>query len=233
MDDLVACFILRHGTESRNPLYMIAFFILISTAEFVASQSPGAQCVLDLTSSPTPSNYSSCELGNWGGFLEKNCCGAAFDRYLYALGLRANQTRQIYLNSGEQNDCLTSMERFKGDVFGCGIEKLTSGGGSCSDFNVTDVNSKMGENLKRFSENCNFGSSDGEQDRTCRSCRETWEEMRSMHPVATESESVANNTDICRFAILVSLTSTRIEDSSYVQKIHRCLGEQTSSSSSM
>ncbi|KAI6700661.1 hypothetical protein NL676_014985 [Syzygium grande] len=196
MDDLVACFILRHGTESRNPLYMIAFFILISTAEFVASQSQGAQCVLDLTSSPTPSNYSSCELGNWGGFLEKNCCGAALDRYLYALGLRANQTRQIYLNSGEQNDCLTSMERFKGDVFGCGIEKLTSGGGSCSNFNVTDVNSKMGENLKRFSENCNFGSSDGEQDRTCHSCTETWEEMRSMHPVATESESVANNTDI-------------------------------------
>ncbi|KAF8011453.1 hypothetical protein BT93_J1923 [Corymbia citriodora subsp. variegata] len=88
----------------------------------------------------------------------------------------------------------------------------------------------MGENLKRLSESCYFVNSDGEQEQTCASCAKTWEEMRSMQPVATKSESVANDTDICRFAILVSLTSTRIEDSSYAQGIYRCLGEQTGGS---
>lgn len=83
-------------------------FIVIATPYFVAPQTFDDSCILDLHFPPSMDD-SDCEPGNWGGFINHDCCREAFDEYLYALGKRANISGQIYLNSAEQMSCLFSM----------------------------------------------------------------------------------------------------------------------------
>ena len=103
-------------------------FVLFATLDFVFSQTSVSNCILDIKNSSS-TKESNCELDNWDGFINNTCCGGAFEEYLYALGRQANLTNAIYLNSTEQKNCLTAMERFEKDVFDCGIQQLTSGAG--------------------------------------------------------------------------------------------------------
>lgn len=150
-----------HWSEISKPVSITYIFILITTLKIAVSQPPEPDCSLDLKKF-LALNYSDPEGGNWGGFLNRNSCGLAFDAYLYALGMQANQTGQINMNSSEQINCLDSMKSVQGDIFGCGIEKLPRGAGGCSDFSVEDVTSRMGDDLRRLNENCELVNSDGE-----------------------------------------------------------------------
>ncbi|GMY13396.1 probable receptor-like protein kinase At1g30570 [Fagus crenata] len=127
-----------HRSEISNPISIIYIFILITLLKLVVSQLPMTDCSLDIKFLSNP-DCSGCEGGDWGGFLHTNNCGVAFDAYLYALGRRANQTGQIFINFSEQRNCLNSMKIIQPDIFGCGIEKLTRGADGCSDFSVEDV----------------------------------------------------------------------------------------------
>ncbi|KAK4712558.1 hypothetical protein R3W88_007071 [Solanum pinnatisectum] len=110
------------------------------------------------------------------------------------------------------------------DVFGCGIDKLTKTGGSCSDFSVNDANIKLGDKLRKLSYNCQFQDTADKRGHLCESCVNSWKdikEMKSKNDKYTEAES-----DICRFAVLVSLTSTRITDQAWLRKVYICLSNQ-------
>ncbi|KAL0014278.1 hypothetical protein SO802_001347 [Lithocarpus litseifolius] len=139
--------------------------------------------------------------------------------------MQANQTGQIYINSSEQINCLDSMKSVQGDIFGCGIEKLTRGAGGCSDFSVEDVTSRMGDDLRRLNENCELVNSDGEFEQSCSSCGRTWENISGSDSTSTYADS-KNEADICRFAVLVSLTASGLEDENHVLALYRCLGAQ-------
>ncbi|XP_062118987.1 uncharacterized protein LOC133832692 [Humulus lupulus] len=128
-----------------------------NTVDYVASSPYSGSYSLDFKQS-TPLFSSSCE-GDWGGFLEKSCCGAAFSEYLYVLGQRANQTGKLFLNSTEQGSCLVLLTRFRGNISGCGIEKLVSGNGGCSDYSLDDVTNKLGDRVRSLNENCELTSS--------------------------------------------------------------------------
>lgn len=167
------------------------------------------------------STNSSCEGGDWGGFLNKTCCTAAFHGYLYALGKRANKTGMIFLNSSEQTSCLASMKRLEKDVSSCGIEQLTRSSGGCSEYSIDDVAKNLGDKLESLSENCNSLSSDG-LDESCNSCSRSWNDIGWKHSKWTATESM-----ICRFAVLVSLTSSRIADENN-ERIYECLSQKTS-----
>ncbi|XP_031256886.1 probable LRR receptor-like serine/threonine-protein kinase MEE39 [Pistacia vera] len=210
-----------------NLLFVMCIFIMIIAVEKSAvSQSFTIDCSLHFE--PSDSDNTVCEGGDWGGFLQKNCCGSSFQRYLNALGLRANQTGQIFLNSSEQNSCLTSMKAFEADVFSCGIEKLTSGAGGCSDYSVGDVIHHLGNELKSFSEHCNFPSYGEEWNQTCSSCVRSWGAIRGVHSTSSDPVLLENEADTCRFAVMLSLTSSRIEDKNHVQNLYKCLAEQDS-----
>ncbi|XP_028079147.1 probable receptor-like protein kinase At5g18500 isoform X1 [Camellia sinensis] len=205
-----------HNTKYPKLCFIIYIFILTTTIKFSVSQ-PSSDCDLYLQIIPPP-NSSTCEWGEWGGFLDNRCCGGAFNDYLNVLGWRANQTGKIFLNDTEQTDCLTKV------IVGCGIEKLTSGSGGCSDFSVDDVTHKLGDKLRNLRENCQFLSPD-EENQSCRDCVRSWKDIKGTHsdqngqPAETES-------DLCRFAVLVSLTSSQIEDRTWDGKIYKCLGKQ-------
>ncbi|XP_021649045.2 proline-rich receptor-like protein kinase PERK3 [Hevea brasiliensis] len=201
-----------HGTS-------ICIFIMIITVKIAVSQPSPSDCSLDLPSS-LPGSNSSCIGRDWGGFLSKNCCGSSFHAYLRALSLRANRTGLIYLNASEQRSCLAKMEKSEPDVFSCGIDKLTSGSGGCSDFSVANVTHRLGRNLKSLTDNCKFEGSEEVLDQFCSSCVKSWQDIREKHSIST------TETDICRFAVLVSLTSTRIHDESYIHRIYKCLENQ-------
>lgn len=124
----------------REPHSVILLFVFVSTVNSVLSQTPVTDCILQLSS---PLNSSNCEASNWCGFIN-NCCSEVFDDYEHALGCRANQTGQIFLNSTEQNKCSNSMKIRDPSISDCGTEKLTSGAGRCSDYAVTDVDTKLG-----------------------------------------------------------------------------------------
>lgn len=205
--------------------FMFIFIIMITAVAKLAYCQPSTlDCSLDFQFSSS-SNNSSCEGGDWGGFLPNKCCDSGFQKYLYALGQRANQTGKIYLNSSEQRSCLTSMKRFEEDAFGCGIEKLTSGAGACSNYSVADVSNMLGDKLTKFNENCKFVSSDGEWDQICGACMQSWEEIKAPHS-ASNAESIDIASDVCRFAVMVSLISSRIADKKHVQKVFTCLAAQ-------
>lgn len=210
-----------------NLLFVMCLLIMITAVEkFAVSESLTADCSLHFE--PSASDNTACEGGDWGGFLQKNCCGSSFQIYLYALGLRTNQTGQLFLNSSEQSSCLTSLKTFEADVFSCGIEKLTSGAGDCSDYSVGDVIHHLGEELKSFGEHCNFPGSGEQWNQTCSSCVRSWRAIGGAYSTASDGLSLQNEADICRFAVMLSLTSSRIEDENYVQNVYKCLAEQES-----
>ncbi|XP_059624723.1 leucine-rich repeat receptor-like serine/threonine-protein kinase At2g14510 [Cornus florida] len=215
-----------HWTKCPKRAIFICIFILITTFNFAVSQPTSNDCVLNLGNSSWFS-FSSCEGGDWGGFLYKKCCGGAFQEYLYALGQRANQTGQIYLDSTEQSNCLNT-KHFEDNVLSCGIEKLTSGGGGCSGFSINDVHHRLRDNLRSLKEKCELVSSGDDWDQSCGSCMKSWEDIHS-----NNSESTKDESDICRFAVLVTLTSSRIEDETRVRKIYQCLGQDSDKVRSM
>ncbi|KAB2610258.1 LRR receptor-like serine/threonine-protein kinase [Pyrus ussuriensis x Pyrus communis] len=200
--------------------------ILITSAGFAAAQPSVSNCSLhfDLGSSPSPN--STCEAGNWGGFLRKDCCTSAFNVYLYALGQHANQIGLIYLNSAEQGVCLASLKNLQKDVLDCGIEKLTSGAGGCSDFTVADVTNRLGDKLKSLEGNCGFRLSDGKDGQLCGSCANSWQDIGPWHSSSTDAESFEVETNVCRFAVLVSYTSIKLEDKAHLSAVYSCLGSQ-------
>lgn len=187
-------------------------FVFFATLDFVFSQS----CILDIKDA----NESNCELGTWGGFIDENCCGGAFEEYLYALGRQANVTQTIYLNATEQHNCLTTMEVFEKDVLGCGIQRLTSGAGGCSDYTVKDVVEKLGFVFKNFQEDCKELGTGVGLDGYCSTCLRRWEEIGGSLDYKHESG------DVCRFAALVSMISYRIDHVNWVFAVFQCLGDQ-------
>ncbi|MED6185193.1 hypothetical protein PIB30_054700 [Stylosanthes scabra] len=188
------------------------FLLLFNTFILLCSQSYSASsnCVLNIQYSSTLNN-SNCEHQSWGGFIS-SCCEPLFDDYLYALGLHANKTGKLFLNSSEQENCFVSWENFKL----CGeVKKLTRGTGGCSDYTVMDVTNKLGENLRRLDEDCMNDKPNG----NCSSCLESWEN------IVVRSESFSD--DVCRFAVLISMTSIKVYDRESIQKVYNCIGGNT------
>jgi len=193
-----------------------------------SSQTSVYNCVLNIQFSSSLIN-SNCELYHWGGFTN-GCCGPYFDDYLYDLGPKANQTGKIFLNSSEQKNCIASMEAFNKKFTCYGIEKITSGVGGCSDYTITDVISKIGDNFRRLNEDCMPLSRNGRPNETCTKCLKTWEDIIAKSDSTRESESANASDYLCRFAVLVSLTSTRIYDRESIQEVYKCLREYSHSS---
>ncbi|KAL9458448.1 hypothetical protein AB3S75_007334 [Citrus x aurantiifolia] len=216
----------KHKMYPQDLSFMFIFIIMITAVTELAHCQPSpVDCSLHFQFSSL-SNNSSCEGGDWGGFLPNKCCDSAFQKYLYALGQRANQTGNIYLNSSEQRSCLTSMKRLEEDAFACRIEKLTSGAGACSNYSVADVSKMLGNKLTKLNENCKLVSSDGEWDQICGVCVQSWEEIRGPHFASSKADSIDIESDVCRFAVMVSLISSRIGDEKYAQNVFTCLAAQ-------
>ncbi|KAK8627377.1 hypothetical protein V6N13_134989 [Hibiscus sabdariffa] len=199
------------------PFMIMNVFALLSALNFAFSETPAiGNCILDIK------NEMNCDSGNWAGFIDGGCCGGAFDEYLHALGRRANLTKAIYLNTTQQNNCLTAMESFEKDVSSCGIQKLTSGAGGCSDYTVTDVIDNMGDRFRNLQEDCKVLGSGHGSDR-CSTCLRSWEEINGSPDNKQEPSSDA---DVCRFTALISMISSRVDDENWVLAVFQCLGER-------
>ncbi|XP_073032145.1 uncharacterized protein [Primulina eburnea] len=172
------------------------------------------ECVLNMEI-PSYGNGSNIIGGNWDGFLTSESCGSQFKRYLYGLANHANKTEKIFLNITRQKDCLN-------DVSSCGFDKLTSGAGGCSDYTVTDVVSNFGIALESLNQGCENIDLDGDYEKECGTCFGTWE--RIVVSDDRSNVSTKEETDICKFSLLISLTSRRIQDSGWIQSIYACLG---------
>ncbi|KAI8528334.1 hypothetical protein RHMOL_Rhmol12G0141600 [Rhododendron molle] len=209
----------------NSPSSILSILTLLTTLKFVFCQSLlSSTCILDIQN-PSSGNDSNYTQGNWGGFLNRNRCGFPFNSYLHGLGYRANQTGDIFLNSTEQIGCLDSMKTRYVNIVNCGIQKLSKGGGGCSDYSVSDVYRKLGTRLRTSDENCKLLGLKNQSDRACSDCLSSWEEMgiwntSSRDPVVVEA-------DICRFSVLVSMTSRRIGDDKWVHAVYQCLGDQS------
>ncbi|KAM3203519.1 putative LRR receptor-like serine/threonine-protein kinase [Capsicum annuum] len=207
----------------KAPALMIMSIIFFSISlDLVFSRTNSLnKCVLDMNISgeacTTLDNYT------WDGFLNDHpCCGLAFNTYLRALARWTNQTRHdIFLNSTQQSDCLTLMNNNNSstsDNFRCGIEKLTStGAGGCSDYSEIDVENKLGSRLKSLRDDCRLMDSGGGLAKGCNKCLRTWREI-------AKNDTTKLEDDICRFSMLILLTSQRVSDESWVDKIFHCLG---------
>ncbi|MBA0711635.1 hypothetical protein Golax_010794 [Gossypium laxum] len=196
-------------------------FVLFATLDFAFSLGSVGNCILDIKN-PSPTTEPNCELGNWGGFINSSCCGGAFEQYLLALGRRASLTKAIYLNSTQQSNCLTAMASFEKDVYGCGIQKLTSGASSCSDYTITDVIDKLGDRFRNFQEDCKVLGTGRGVEHLCNSCLRRWEEINGSSDYKQQPAS-EDDDDICRFAALVSMISNRVENENWVYAVFQCL----------
>jgi len=204
---------------------LLLLLLVLIALHLASSRTSVYNCVLDIQFSPSLIS-SNCELYNWGGFTH-GCCGPYFDDYLYALGLRANQTGKIFLNSSEQENCIASMQAFDKNFTCYGIEKLTSGVGGCSDYTITDVINHHGDNFRRLNEDCMPFRRNGRPNETCTKCLKAWEDISAKSDSTRGSESANINVYLCRFAVLVSITSTRIYDRESIQEVYKYLGEHT------
>ncbi|KVI02548.1 Protein kinase-like domain-containing protein [Cynara cardunculus var. scolymus] len=201
--------------------FILMFFWFTGSIKNTVSQPSSADCPLDLRYFTRPQNFT-CEEGTWNDFLHDKCCKGPFNMYLDALALRANQTLQIYLNSTEQTSCLMQMKDNITDVFSCGIDKLTNGINGCSDFSVQDVLTELHAEFEGLLAGCGLLGHEGDGDgwrRACGNCVQSWKEIKGI-------TSRDGDADLCRFAVLTSLTGSRIDDFVWMQNIHKCLGEQ-------
>ncbi|MCD7452072.1 hypothetical protein HAX54_014912 [Datura stramonium] len=215
----------RERTKHLNVITAICIFSFINTLCVAFSQPSTAEGILQLGKFSAAYNAGD-EGGNWGNFLQDESCEGPFRDYLYAMGIRENETGQMYLNSTQQTNCLTKMnDEGNGiDVFGCGIEKITKVGGGCSDFSVNDVNMKLGNKLRSLSYNCQFQDTADKRSHLSESCVNSWKDIKEMNSEIDKYTEVES--DICRFAVLVSLTSTRITDQLWLRKLYNCLSNQ-------
>ncbi|KAL7133058.1 hypothetical protein ABFS83_12G116100 [Erythranthe nasuta] len=185
--------------------YILALSIV---SRFSFLQALADNCLLD---TEIPLSWNSSE-GNWGGFLSSKSCGIPFERYLYSLAKKADASGEIFPNITQQKYCLSRLNITEKDAFICGIEKLTSGNGGCSDYSVKDVAVEQENGLRKIDQSCkNLGS---ESDEGCNSCFGVWEKM-------------AGEGDTCRFSVLVLLTSRRINETGWIESIYTCLGNGT------
>lgn len=209
-----------HFIMSRQVKYYV--FIFLTILDLSKSQTSNNSCILDTHLFPTAN--SNCKSGNWGGFISSSCCREAFDDYLYAVGRRLNLTGDIFLNSTEQINCLNFMKTFDKDGSSCRISKLTSGEGGCSNYTVSNVVNKLGNRLKNLDEGCKNLSSDGRLDQACTACLRRWEEIDgSSDEEIASAEAEAN---VCRFAVLMTLIGSRIDNKNWVQAVFNCLAEK-------
>ncbi|KAH9709005.1 protein kinase domain-containing protein [Citrus sinensis] len=204
------------------PSSLFYILIFLTTLNGSLSQISSNNCILDIQFSSR--SNSNCELGNWGGFINRSCCGAVFDDYLRALGRQANLTGKIFLNSTEQSNCLASMKEFDKDVLGCHIEKLTSGAGGCSDYTVEGIVNKLSDSLKILAEGCKNLSSDGRFDQACTACLRGWEDIGG--PSDDDLNNGKATADVCRFAVLVTLVGIWVDNAKWIQAVFKCLEEQ-------
>lgn len=204
--------------------HSLAVYVLLLSYTFTVTSATNCTIHIRVSSS---GNNSGCVGGNWDGFLSRNCCGTPFRGYLYGLAERENQTGQIFLNSTEQNDCLSSMRSIDEDVVSCGIRKLTSGLAGCSDYTFRDVVDKLGNRFNSLTEGCRkLGSDGGSNQQDCNQCLKSWEENM---PTSSNSGNDSTNVqpDNCSFAVLISVISQRIEDDQWFQAIYNCLGDKS------
>ncbi|XP_039068818.1 probable receptor-like protein kinase At2g39360 [Hibiscus syriacus] len=201
------------------PFILVNVFALFSFLDFAFSETSAAgDCILDIKN-PSSAKEPDCESANWAGFIDAGCCGGAFEEYIHALGRRANLTKAIYLNTTQQNNCLAAMEIFEKDVYSCGIQKLTSGAGGCSDYTITDVIDKMGDRLRSLQEDCRVLGTGNGSHQSCGTCLRSWEQINL-------AEHVTGDADVCRFAALVYMISNRVDDDNWVLAVFQCLGER-------
>ncbi|KAK4376852.1 hypothetical protein RND71_003148 [Anisodus tanguticus] len=145
----------------RAPVLIMLIMVFSISLDLVFSQT-FTKCVLDINISSSSSEEACTNLGsNWDGFLTQPCCGLPFNRYLRALSRWTNQTGLIFLNSTQQRDCLSLMNNSSYDNFICGIEKLTSSAGGCSDYSDTDIVNDLGSRLKSLRDDCRLMDSEG------------------------------------------------------------------------
>lgn len=203
----------------KSPVFIIVFSISLDLV-FSHTNSSFNKCVLDINISSGEA-YTTLD-SNWDGFLTQSCCGLPFNSYLRALARWTNQTGLIFLNSTQQIDCLTLMNKHTCDNLSCGIEKLTSGTGGCSDYSEMDVVNELGRRLKSLRDDCRLMDSGG-LTKGCNKCLRTWRETAS----TSKNESMKLEDDICRFSMLILLTSQRVSDESWIDKIFHCLGDNS------
>ncbi|PHU27567.1 hypothetical protein BC332_05899 [Capsicum chinense] len=143
------------GTIHFNAVTAICILYLINTICLAFSQPSTAECILQLGKFSAADNTGG-ECRNWGNFLNNEACEGSFQDYLYATGIRANETGEMYLNSTQQTNCLTKMndEGNGVDVFGCGIEKLTKTGGSWND--IKEMHAENDKYMEVESDICRF-----------------------------------------------------------------------------
>uniref|UniRef100_M0ZY60 non-specific serine/threonine protein kinase n=1 Tax=Solanum tuberosum TaxID=4113 RepID=M0ZY60_SOLTU len=120
-------------------------------------------------------------------------------------------------------DCLTLMNNNSTDIFSCGIEKLTSGAGGCSDYSEIDVLNEIGSRLNSLRDDCRLMDSEGGLTKGCNKCLKTWREIA----YTSKNDSMKLEDDICRFSMLILLTSQRVADESWIDKIFHCLGDNS------
>ncbi|XP_076900520.1 putative serine/threonine-protein kinase PBL21 [Bidens hawaiensis] len=195
-------------------MFRIIFVFMFMFVSSVLAANSTNECVLDIQQS------SSCESGNWDGFLGYGCCESVFEEYLLALTKHANQTRPIFLNSSQQQSCRSSLEGSNGrNLLSCGVEKLAAGSGSCSDFSLTDVDNKLKSSLTGLEQDCELVESRN----GCGSCYQRWLKIGRLN-----KNSSVEETEICRFAVLVSLVNRKISHVKWARAVYHCLGQNQS-----
>ncbi|KAM1082538.1 hypothetical protein EV2_021776 [Malus domestica] len=155
------------------------------TSALPHSHSPDIECVFDVQDS-SARHGTSCEAGNWGGFIS-NCC-----EQLSMITYAPWGTGQLFLNSTEQTNCLISMKGIKDDVLSCGIDKITSGAGGCSDYTKDQARS---------------------------ACLRRWEEIVAL---TENEESSKLEADMCSFAVSVNSVDSMSWSSRNCSNITHC-----------
>ncbi|KAK6922169.1 hypothetical protein RJ641_012676 [Dillenia turbinata] len=89
---------------------------------------------------------------------------------------------------------------------------------------VTDVEDMLGNTLSSLEDDCKNLGVISKSDKSYHACSRRWANLDVSS--STSNNATGEEYDVCSFAVLVTLMSTKVDDKIWVEKVFGCLGEQ-------
>ncbi|XP_030520945.2 probable receptor-like protein kinase At1g11050 [Rhodamnia argentea] len=170
---------------------------------------PGVECI----GVPEKTTY-------WGSYPTTLCCGNVLKALSQSLALHASNTSDIFLDGGQWSDCSEHLlQPLSPPANSCRFDNLFDGRSQCSSFSLSFIDRQ--EPYRAAQRNCsNFNPS---FDDVCKDC---------ISAIVTARDSIlsllqANDNDteraICGVAVITSLASGKVGNSSAMEDFYRCL----------
>ncbi|KAH0695169.1 hypothetical protein KY285_022266 [Solanum tuberosum] len=203
------------------------FQICLIFANLTAPSPEDADCGLNFTSSPYKPSGECIAIDQeiiheWDSFPTTRCCQNALNFFTQALAKQAIQQGNLFLHKDQWGRCASGSFEHQPSVSidKCGLNSLYQQSSQCSTLSLTSI--LQDHNFKDVRDNCSsFTSSNF--DHACKDCTSAIKSARDHFLHQFNANDNETERAICIVAVVISVTTTKLNDPSLIDDFFRCL----------